>query len=36
MSREWEKNEDARKARDEQRQNAGQRGQRGTYNQDAR
>lgn len=41
MAREWEKNEDARKARDEQRQNAdrqnaGQRGQRGTYNEGAR
>jgi len=46
MAREWEKNEDARKARDEQRNNAerqtaerqsaGQRSQRGTYNEGAR
>ena len=36
MAREWERNEDARKARDEQRQSAGQRGQRGTHNEGAR
>jgi hypothetical protein len=34
--REFDKQEQARKARDEQRQNSGQRGQRGTFNQDAR
>ncbi len=36
MAREWEKTDDARRARDEQRQGAGQRGQRSTYNQDPR
>ncbi len=36
MAREWEKNDNARKARDEQQRSAGQRGQRGTYNEDAR
>ncbi len=36
MAREWEKNEDARKTREEQQRGAGQRGQRGTYNEDAR
>jgi|GEM_PF-767104 len=34
--REFDKQEQARKSRDEQRQNSGQRGQRGTFNQDAR
>ena len=34
-AREWERQDDARRARDEQRQSSGQRGRRSTHNQDA-